>query len=98
VAGLGLMGLIPAMVGLYGLVAFFVSRRAREIGKRMVIGADPRKVVWILGQGLQLGVTGIAAGLVLSAFVWRLVTSALSFVTFERVDPMIFAALPLRDE
>ena len=38
---------------------------------------------------------GVAVGLVLSVFACRLVTSSLSFVTFDRVDPLIFAVLPL---
>ncbi len=96
VAGMGLMGLLLAVVGLYGLVAYSVSRRTHEIGIRMAIGADRQKVVrMILGQGLQLGVAGTAAGLVTSFFACRLVTSALSFVTFERVDPWIFVILPV---
>jgi predicted permease len=96
VAGMGLMGLLLAVVGLYGLVAYSVSRRTREIGIRMAIGAGRRKVVWmVLRQGLELGVAGVAAGLLVSFFACRLVTSSLSFVTFERVDPLIFAALPL---
>jgi predicted permease len=96
VGALGLMGLLLAVVGLYGLVAYSVSRRTREIGIRMAIGADRRKVVWmVLRQGLELGVAGVAVGLVVSVFACRLVTSSLSFVTFERVDPLIFAVLPL---
>jgi len=96
VAGLGLMGLILAVVGLYGLVAYSVSRRTREIGIRIAIGADRRKVVWmVLRQGLELGAAGVAVGLALSFFACRPVLSALSFVKFERVDPLIFAALPL---
>ena len=64
---MGLMGLILAMVGLYGLVAYSVSRRTREIGIRMAIGADRRTVVWmVLRQGLQLGVAGVAVGLVVA--------------------------------
>jgi ABC-type antimicrobial peptide transport system permease subunit len=93
---MGLMGLLLAVVGLYGLVAYSVSRRTREIGIRMAIGADRRQVVWmVLRQGLELGVAGVVVGLVVSVFACRLVTSSLSFVTFERVDPMIFAVLPL---
>ena len=56
VAGLGTMGLILAMVGLYGLIAYSVSQRRREIGIRMAIGADRQKVIrMILRQGLVLG-------------------------------------------
>jgi predicted permease len=96
VAGMGLMGLLLAVVGLYGLVAYAVSRRTREIGIRMAIGADRRKVVWmVLRQGLQLGAAGVAVGLVVSVFACRLVTSSLSFITFERVDPAIYAILPV---
>jgi predicted permease len=96
VAALGLMGLLLAVVGLYGLVAYSVSRRTREIGIRMAIGADRRKVVWmVLRQGLELGVAGVAAGVLVSFFACRMVTSALSMVTFERIDPLIFAVLPL---
>ena len=98
VAGMGLMGLILAVVGLYGLVAYSVSRRTREIGIRMAIGADRGKVVrMVLRQGLRLGVAGVAAGLVAGYFACRVVTSAFSFVTFDRVDPLVLAgiALPL---
>jgi predicted permease len=96
VAGMGLIGLLLAVVGLYGLVAYSVSRRTREIGIRMAVGADRRKVVWmVLRQGLQLGVAGVAVGLVVSFFACRVVTLSFSFVTFERVDPLIFAILPV---
>jgi len=96
VAGMGLTGLLLAVVGLYGLVAYSVSRRTREIGIRIAIGADRRQVVWmVIRQGLELGVAGVAVGLVASFFACRLVTSSLSFITFERVDPLIFAILPV---
>ncbi len=96
VAGMGLMGLLLAVVGLYGLVAYSVSRRTREIAIRMAIGADRREVVWmVLRQGLRLAAAGVAVGLVLSVYACRLVTSSLSFITFERLDPAIFVVLPL---
>ena len=96
VAGLGLMGLILAVVGLYGLVAYSVSRRTREIGIRIAVGADRRTVVWmVLRQGLQLGAAGVVVGLVMSFFACRLATSVFSIVTFNRLDPLIFVLLPL---
>lgn len=96
VTSLGLMGVVLAMVGLYGLVAYSVSRRTREIGIRMAIGADRRKVVWmVLGQGLRLGAAGVAAGLVLSFFACRLAMSALWFEPHQAVNPLVLTALPL---
>jgi predicted permease len=96
VAGLGLMGLLLAVVGLYGLVAYSVSRRTREIGIRMAIGADRRKVVWmVLRQGVRLGVAGVAIGLIVSFFACRAVTSTFSFATFDRVNPLVLAAIAL---
>ena len=97
VAALGLMGLILAVVGLYGLVAYSVSRRTREIGIRMAIGADRPKVTWmVLQQGLQLGGAGVAAGLALSVFACNILTSRMWVATFD-VNPLLYAviALPL---
>jgi predicted permease len=95
VAGMGLIGLILAVVGLYGLVAYSVSRRTREIGIRMAIGADQRTVVWmVLRQGIELGAAGVAVGLVASFFACRLATSSV-VISFDRLDPWIFVVLPL---
>jgi predicted permease len=75
---LGLMGLVLAMVGLYALVAYSVSRRSREIGIRMAIGADRHGVLrMVLRQGLVLGSVGAGAGVILSFFVCRALTSSL---------------------
>jgi predicted permease len=78
VASLGLMGLLLALVGLYALVAYSVSRRSREIGIRMAIGADRLGVLrMVLKQGLVLSSIGAGAGLILSVFACRALTSAL---------------------
>jgi ABC-type antimicrobial peptide transport system permease subunit len=96
VAGMGLMALLLAMAGLYGLVAYSVSRRTREIGIRIAIGADRQQVVrMVLGQGLTLGAAGVGAGLVVSIFACRALTSATWFFTFDRVNPLIFVAIAL---
>jgi|SRR5579884_1525886 len=97
VAGLGLMGLLLAMVGLYGLVAYSVSRRTREIGIRMAIGSERSQViVMVLRQGLMLGLAGVAAGLVVGVLVSRMLTSASLFVaTFHRVDTLLFPAIAI---
>jgi predicted permease len=63
---LGAVGLILAIAGLYGLVAYDVSRRTREIGIRMAIGAAPRDVLRLMmGKGLVLVGIGAAIGLAL---------------------------------
>jgi len=96
VAAMGLIGLLLAVTGLYGLVAYSVSRRTREIGIRMAIGADRSKVVrMVLGQGLKLGAIGVAAGLVVSVAACRAMTSATWFLTFDQVNPLIFAVIAL---
>jgi predicted permease len=95
VAALGLMGLILAVVGLYGLVAYSVSRRTREIGIRMAIGADRPKVIrMVLSQGLQLGGAGVVVGLVLSVVACNILTSRMWVATFD-VNPLLYAAIAL---
>ena len=74
---LGLLGLVLALVGLYGLMTYSVSLRYHEIGIRMAIGADRTAVTWmVLKQGMALASIGIAIGLLLSLTAGKL-TSAL---------------------
>src|SRR5579863_9566424 len=96
VAGLGLMGLILAMVGLYGLIAYSVSRRRREIGIRMAIGADRQKVIrMILRQGLVLGSIGVALGLIVSFFACRAVISVAWVASFDHLNYALFPAIAI---
>ena len=72
IAGMGLMGVSLTMVGLYGLVAYTVSRRTREIGIRVAIGATSGRVLrMILAQGLLPAAAGLIVGLALSAATAR---------------------------
>ena len=78
VATLGTVALLLAVSGLYGLVAYNVSRRTREIGIRMAIGARPRDVVRLMmGKGLVLVAVGTAIGLALGFGVERMMKSML---------------------
>jgi predicted permease len=66
VTATGVMGLLMAVVGLYGVIAYAVSRRTREIGIRLAIGATPASVRrMILQQGLGFTAVGLGAGLAL---------------------------------
>jgi predicted permease len=76
VAAMGLMGLVLSMVGLYGLVAYAASRRTREIGIRMAMGAHRTAVLrMVMRQGMLLALSGIAVGLVASYQAERLLNS-----------------------
>jgi putative ABC transport system permease protein len=73
VVAMGLMALALALVGLYGLVAYAASRRTREIGIRMAIGATGQNVLrLVLGQGFTLALVGLAIGLAGGMGVGRL--------------------------
>jgi predicted permease len=64
---IGLAALLLAACGVYGLVAYAVSLQARELGVRIALGADRRRIVaTVVGRGLRLAGAGIAAGLVLA--------------------------------
>ena len=97
VGGLGLMGLLLAVVGLFGLISYSVSRRTREIGIRMAIGANRLTVIhMVMKQGLRLSVAGIAIGLVASDFACRALTSASVFIaSFDHVNPLAYVAIAL---
>jgi putative ABC transport system permease protein len=88
----GFVALFLASIGLYAVMSFSVSRRTREVGIRMALGAQARDVVrMIFGQGLvQLGV-GMALGLALALGISRLM-SVILFQVQPR-DPVIFGAV-----
>ena len=74
----GALALLLAAVGLYGVIAYSVSRRTREVGIRMALGAERRQVVrLVLMQGGKLAAAGIAIGVAASAGVGQLLESLL---------------------
>jgi predicted permease len=91
---MGMLGLVLAVVGLYGVVAFTVSQRTREIGLRMALGADRQNVLGlILRDGMRLVLVGVGIGMVLALAATRLMASFLFGVS--PLDPLVFAVIPL---
>ncbi len=90
----GITALLLAVVGLYGVTAFFVGQRRREIGLRAALGAQPRQILaHIFRQGALTTGTGVAAGLVAAALLSRTIASLLFGIS--PVDPVTFLAVPL---
>jgi len=78
IMGMGVMGMALTMVGLYGLVSFSASRRTKEIGIRIAIGATHGRVLrMILREGMMPAWAGLGAGLVLSSITARLLPGLL---------------------
>ena len=87
----GLLGLVISAVGLYGLMAFLVAQRTREIGVRLALGASPsRMMALVLVNACLLVMTGIAVG---SAAAWYLSAASKPFLFgLEPTDPRAFGA------
>jgi putative ABC transport system permease protein len=88
------IGLVLAAVGIYGVIAYFVTRRTQEIGVRMALGATRGDVVrLVIGQAVWPITLGIVAGVAASAFLTRVLTNQLFGVTAG--DPLTFTAVAL---
>jgi predicted permease len=91
VGALGLIGLLLAAIGLYGVVSYTVAERTREIGIRMALGAQQSDAMTlILRQALALTAIGAALGLVCAFYAARLLEGMMYGVSVR--DPLAFAA------
>jgi predicted permease len=89
----GGVALLLAIVGVYGLKSYVVSRRTREIGVRMALGATPADVLWmVMREGLVLTAAGIGIGALLSWGVAKMLSGMLYEVS--ALDPVVFAVAP----
>jgi putative ABC transport system permease protein len=88
------LALAVASIGVYGVTAYHVARRRREIGLRVALGAERRDVVrMVLGQGLRLAAAGIGVGVPAALLAAGALRSLLFEVTPH--DPSVFAAIPV---
>jgi len=89
---LGLIALVLASSGVYGVMAHSVTERTHEIGIRIALGAEPRQVLgWIAWRGIRLAVVGLAIGLALAFVLARLLASLIFGVS--ATDPLIFGGI-----
>jgi predicted permease len=92
--GLGLVALVLAALGVYGVMSYVVNQRTREFGVRLALGATGRGLLgMILREGMILAAVGTVAGLGLAFLTARGLTAVLYGV--EPFDPMVFAGVPL---
>ena len=88
----GALALLLASLGIYGVIAYSVAQRRREIGIRMALGATDRDIrSVVVGEGLRLTAFGMAIGLVLALVVARLIAAMLFGIS--PFDPITFAAV-----
>jgi len=88
------LALVLAMVGVFGVLAYTVQQRQREIGVRMALGATGRGVMWLVFRdaGWMIA-TGVVSGVLLAAFSARLIARFLFGV--EPLDPLTFVSVPV---
>jgi hypothetical protein len=94
ITSFGVLALVLSAVGLYGVIAYSVTQRTREIGVRVALGAEPSAVVsLVVGGGLRLVAAGVVIGAALAAAGARVLESMLYDVS--PTDPVAFGAVAL---
>ena len=99
-AGCGVMALLLATLGIYGIVSYSIAQRTRELGIRLALGALQKDILTlVIGQGMFLVSVGLGLGLLLSFVLTRLLTSSLLDLELplpvSATDPLTFALVTL---
>jgi len=98
--GCGVMALLLATLGIYGIISYSVAQRTRELGIRMALGALQKNILrMVIGQGMFLVIVGLAFGLALSFVLTRVLTSSLLELELplpvSALDPLTFAGVTI---
>jgi len=96
----GVMALLLATLGIYGIVSYSIAQRTRELGIRMALGALQKDILkLVIGQGMFLVSVGLGLGVLLSFVLTRLLTSSLLDLELplpvSATDPLTFASVTL---
>ncbi len=98
--GCGVMALVLATLGIYGIISYSVAQRTREVGIRMALGALQKDILrMVIGQGMFVVIVGLALGLALSFALTRVLTSSLLELELplpvSAIDPLTFAGVTI---
>ena len=90
---ISVLGLLLAVVGIYGVVANLASERTKEIGIRMALGAEPCNILWLfLKDGVQLALIGAGVGLVASYYLLKLLGKMLPMLPGTNLQVVVAVA------
>ena len=90
----GALALLLAVIGIYGVKAYVVARRTREVGIRLALGATAAEVLWLLVRdGLVLTALGLGIGIGIAALTAQALETVL--IEVSALDPLVFLAAPL---
>ena len=93
-AAFAVLGLVLGAVGIYGVVAYGVRQRTRELGIRAALGADAAQIArLVVGSGLRYAIVGVALGIPAALAASRLMRGLVFGIA--PTDPLSFAAVPL---